>query len=308
MTVSGPVAIDTSKIWLAHEHILVDFVAADSYDPSLWNQDSVIKQMEPYLQELSNYHVDYFVDATPNFLGRDVELLQMLSHETGLQIITNTGLYGAIGDRHIPDFAKSQTAEEMAAKWIDEFKYGIDGTNIKPGFIKISVDDQESLDAIDAKLVKAAALTNLETGLTIASHTGRAKVMWPQLEILESMGVSPKSFIWVHAQEEKDFNQFIKAARAGCWISIDGFGWEIKQQIEILLFAKENDFLNSVLISHDAGWYDPQKEEQSIQPYTAIFEVVLPRLETLGFSKEEINTLIKYNPARALSISLTDEY
>ncbi|MEM6321178.1 MAG: phosphotriesterase [Bacteroidota bacterium] len=302
--ISGANRVDTSKVWLSHEHLLVDFIGADSINPTTWNRDSIIQEMLPYFKAIANHGVDYFVDATPSFLGRDIELLQRMSEESSIKIITNTGLYGAVNNKYIPQSAKAATAEELAQIWTDEFNFGINQTQIKPGFMKIGVDNTAPLEPIDAKLVKAAALTHLQTGLTIASHTGKALGMWPQLAILREHGVSPEAFIWVHAQNEQNVNEYLKAAKTGCWISLDGLGWETNYHVAKLVFAKENGFLDRILISHDAGWYDPQKKVQAVQPYTNIFEKVIPKLYEKGFSQADIDLLLKYNPAKAFAIEI----
>jgi phosphotriesterase-related protein len=157
---------------------------------------------------------------------------------------------------------------------------------------------------MDQKLVKAAAIAHLQTGLTIASHTGDAKAVWPQLKILKDMKVSPNAFIWVHAQNEKDNNNYLPAAKEGCWISLDGLAWDLEKHIEKILFAKEHKILDRILISHDAGWYDPQKQIQTIRPYTNIFKQLYPALVSKGFSNEELDLLIGNNPAKAFSMSI----
>ena len=258
--VTGPVTVSADEIWVSHEHVMVDFIGADSINPKKWDHDSVMASVIPYLRELKEHGVSYFVDATPAYLGRDVLLLEKISKNTGLTILTNTGFYGAVNNKYIPAFALAKTPHELAELWINEFKNGIEGTPIRPGFIKISVDASDSLEPIDQKLVRAAALTHLQTGLTIASHTGDAKALWPQLNILKEMNVSAGSFIWVHAQNEKDNNNYLRAAAAGCWISLDGLGWDLDKHVEKLVFAKEHRMLDRILISHDAGWYDPQKK------------------------------------------------
>ncbi len=300
--VDGSSPVDTTQIWLSHEHILVDFIGADSIQPNTWNHDAVMTEVIPYLEELKTYRVDYFVDATPAYLGRDVLLLEKLAIKSGLQIITNTGFYGARDNKFLPKYISEITADELAEKWINEFEKGIDGSSIKPGFVKIGVDTANPLDTLHQKLVKAASLTSLETGLTIASHTGKAVGLWPQLEILEEMEVSPAKFIWVHAQAEEDNNSYLKAAAMGCWISLDGLGWDMDKHLSKLVFAKENGILHRILISHDAGWYDPQKEQQSITPYTNIFTKLLPELRAQGFTEKEINLLISVNPTKAFAI------
>lgn len=303
-SVTGAVTPAPGEVWLSHEHILVDFIGADSIETKKWDHDSVINTINPYLEEVKQQNVKYFVDATPAYLGRDVLLLEKIARKTGLTIITNTGFYGATNNKYIPAFAFDKKAEELAEIWINEYKNGIEGTTVKPGFIKISVDATDSLDAMDQKLVKAAAITHLQTGLTIASHTGYAKALWPQLKILKDMNVSPQAFIWVHAQSEKDNNNYLIAAKEGCWISFDGLGWDLAKHLEKILFAKENKLLNRILISHDAGWYDPQKQTQEIKPYTNIFKELYPALVSKGFSKEELDLLKSDNPAKAFSINI----
>ena len=258
----------------------------------------------PYLEELKEFNVNYFVDATPDYLGRDVLLLEKIANKTGIRIITNTGLYGARNNKFIPEYAQEMTAEDLAQMWINEFKNGIDGTSIRPGFIKIGIDDSDSLHAMHQKLVKAAALTHLKTGLTIASHTGKAIGLWPQLDILKELGVSPEAFIWVHAQTEDNNDSYLKAAEMGCWISLDGLGWELEKHVEKLLFAKRNGILDRILISHDSGWYDPQKENQTIRPYTNIFKKLYPELKSHGFTDDEFKVLISVNPSKAFLIEV----
>lgn len=302
-TVTGTINNTSNGIWLSHEHLMVDFIGSDSIREGRWDRKEVIYTMKPYLEKLQEYNVEYFVDATPAYLGRDVKLLQKLSELTGIKIITNTGFYGARQNKFVPAFAFNMSPEELAAKWIEEYRNGIEGTSIKPGFIKIGVDPEDTLDPMHIKLVKAAGITSLETGLTIASHTGKAKGFWLQWDILKEMSVAPDKFIWVHAQNEKDNSQYNRAAEIGCWISLDGMGWETEKHIQKLEFAKKNGILDHILISHDAGWYDPENENQQIKPFITIFEDVIPALREKGFTDKELDLLIKENPASAFSIN-----
>lgn len=305
-SISGLQTVKPGEIWLSHEHIIVDFIGADSIDNTLWNRDDILKETLPHLIELKKFNVAYFVDASPQNLGRDVALLKELAHRTGLTILTNTGLYGAQNNKFIPDTAKQKSANKLAEEWLIEFKEGIEDTRIKPGFIKISVDNNDSLSSMHQKLVKAAALCHLQSGLTIASHTGKAMALWPQLEILTKLGVSAKAFVWVHAQAEEDDSNFIKAAESGCWISLDGLGWEIDKHVKKLLLAKKYGFLDQILISHDAGWYDPQKREQNIQPYTPIFKKLIPLLKAKGFTSTDIMQILSINPSKAFAINIRE--
>ncbi|HEU4861355.1 MAG TPA: hypothetical protein VFT15_16030, partial [Chitinophagaceae bacterium] len=97
-SVTGPATVSPGEIWLSHEHLLVDFIGADSIDAKRWNHDSVINATLNYLEEIKPHKVKYFVDATPAYLGRDVLLLEKIANRTGLTIITNTGFYGAVNN------------------------------------------------------------------------------------------------------------------------------------------------------------------------------------------------------------------
>lgn len=283
--------------------MLVDFIGADSINPERWNRDSVVRKVLPYLQDLKKYGVNTILDCTPSYLGKDPLLLKELSERSGIQILTNTGFYGAVGGKYLPEFAKSETPEELSKRWITEFENGIEGTGIYPGFIKISVNEAEPLSEIDQKLVRAAALTHQKTGLTIASHTGTWSTAKQEVKILQEMGVKPSEFVWVHAQAERDFDNYLEAAKQGVWISWDGIGWEIDSYVERLLFAKEKGILENILISHDAGWYDPAKPGGGdFQPFTNIFEKLIPMLGERGFTEDDWDVLLKENPKSAFFI------
>jgi phosphotriesterase-related protein len=139
----------------------------------------------PGMQDLCRLHTAY--------QGRDPELLARLSQASGLHILTNTGLYGSAGGRYIRDFAFSATAEDLAARWTSEFQAGIPPAGIRPALIKIGVD-LDPLSKMNSKLVSAAALTHLRTGLVIASHTGDGVAAMAQLNLVKSHGVSPSAF------------------------------------------------------------------------------------------------------------------
>lgn len=303
MTVNGPLDAQQTGTWLHHEHILVDFIGADSTGPHRWNRDSVTAMMLPALKTAKAAGVVTFVDATPNFLGRDVGILQTLSEKSGMQIITNTGLYG-YNYKHLPAYTREETAEELAQRWIAEFENGIDGTEVKPGFIKISVNASDPLEPMDAKLVKAAALTHLKTGLVILCHTGPALGVYPQLRILKEVGVSPEAFVWVHAQQEENMEEYLKLARTGIWIALDGVPWAYEAHLEKLLFARESGILDQILISHDGGWYEAGKSEQTLQPFTTITNQLVPDLQKAGFSDEEVMQLLQENPKSAFALQV----
>ena len=303
MSVNGPVSRANAGFILEHEHILVDFSGADEYDPEGWNDDSVSVKVLPYLKEAITMGCGTLIDATPQFLGRDVSLLKNLSDRSGLNIITNTGLYGAVDRKFLPEYALGANTRQLADIWIQEFKKGIEGTNIKPGFIKISVNPG-SLGDVERKLVEAACITHKATGLTIASHTGPAIPAFEELEILKKYQIDPSAFIWVHAQNEEDWGLCVEAARKGAWVAFDGLNEEnVAEYIERINFMKKNGVINRMLISHDAGWYDPdQPGGGEFRPFNTAFKILIPNLAEEGYSQQEIDQIFMINPFEAFAV------
>jgi len=305
MTVRGFVDVNDLGRTLIHEHVLVDFIGAADYNQERWEDEDVIRVVLPFLMEVKAARCRTFVDCTPAYLGRDVRMLRELSVRSGLHIITNTGYYGGSDNKYLPAHAFSETADQLAERWVSEYTNGIEGSDIKPGFIKTSIN-KGHLTAISQKLIRASARCHLRTGLTIASHTGPATPAFEAIDILREEGVSPEAFIWVHAQEEKDWSRYVAAARAGAWVSLDNVSDDsVEAYVDRVLFLKKEMCLHRVLLSHDAGWYDPAKAGGgTLRGYTTLFVKLIPELKRRGMTVGEVDQLIRDNPAGAFRVGI----
>jgi phosphotriesterase-related protein len=275
---------------LVHEHVLVDFVGADYIQPGRYDGDEVFRIARPKLEELSRLGCRRLLDCTPNFLGRDPALLARLSDAASLEIWSNTGLYGAGNHKFLPGFVRSETAAQLAKRWLAETR-----ESWRPRFIKIGVN-RSPIDELDRKLVRAAAITSRETGLTIASHTGDGAAAVEQLEIITAERVSPTKFVWVHAQNERNHELHAKVARAGAWVEFDGIGPKtIEFHLQCVRFLAAKGLQSRTLVSQDSGWYhvgEPKGGE--FRGYTYLYSHFLPRLEPA-----QIPVLMWENPRAA---------
>ncbi|ULQ52681.1 phosphotriesterase family protein [Flavihumibacter fluvii] len=299
-TVSGPLPVAAMGKTLVHEHVLVDFIGAGQINDQRWDRSTVIKKVLPYIRAAKQLGINTMFDCTPAYLGRDPLLLKALADSTGMNFLTNTGLYGAVNNKYLPAYAFTETARQLADRWIREAEAGIDGTGIRPGFIKIGVGDS-LLTPLHRKLVEAAAMTHLRTGLTICSHTGPAIAAFDEIKVLQHMGVDPAAFVWVHAQAEKDLGALVKAAKSGAWISLDGIGWgDVSEYLPKISALKDAGLLRKVLISHDAGWYKPgEYDGGDFNGFTNISQQLFPALLSKGYTQKDLDTLLIINPARA---------
>jgi phosphotriesterase-related protein len=312
-TIRGLIPAKQMGLSLIHEHVFLDWAGALKMNPAAWNNDSATAVILPYLRAMQKYGVKTILECTPNYIGRNPRLLARLADSTGLQILTNTGYYGARWDLHIPTSALRENVDQIAQHWIEEYEQGIEGTGIRPGFIKIGVDGDSTLSAIDERLVRAAARTHLRTGLSIVAHTGPDQLALRQVEILAEEGVALQAWVWTHAQGGTDAVR-AQLARQGAWISLDGLGWvnpaerngdstALMNYVNAILYLKKTDLLHRLLLSHDAGWYTHGEPGGGrFQPYTLIFTHLLPLLRQYGVTEQEIEQVLVQNPQEAYGI------
>jgi len=303
LTVRGPVAPEELGTTLVHEHVLVDFIGARQVDPSRYDADEVFAAALPHLVAVRERGCRSLFEATPAYLGRDPSLLARLSEASGLNLVTNTGYYGAAEDKHVPAHAYEETASELAGRWTREFREGIEGTGIRPGFLKLGVD-KGPLSEIDRKLVEAGALCHLDTGLTVSVHTGDGEAALDILATLKGHGVAPSAYVWIHAQNEEDREIHVRAASEGAWVEFDGVGWgPMDGHLDAVMDVAERGHLEKILVSQDSGWYHVgEPGGGTYRPYTALFDDFLPALEERGLTPAQLETLLVRNPGRAFAV------
>lgn len=302
ITVNGPLNAGKLGFTLTHEHVMVDFIGADKASPDRYEADEVFNTALPFLRSARERGCTALVDCTPAYLGRNVQLLQRLAAASGLHILSNTGYYGAAKEKYLPADVHTATPQQLAARWIAEWKQGIEGTGIRPGFIKTGTD-KAPLTPAQQKIIAAAAITHLATGLTIGVHTGNGAAAVEQLEILQKHGVLPSAKIWIHAQSEPDAAYHITAAQQGGWVSFDGVSpSSVDRHITCLQNMKREGLLKQTLVSHDAGWYHVgEPQGGNFRDYNCIFDTFIPAMRQHGFTQQEINTVFIKNPARAFA-------
>lgn len=314
VTVTGAITPRQMGVSLIHEHVMSTFGQPPALAPA-YDTQKLFAQVVPYLKKIKSLGCQTIVECTAAYFGRAPETLRQLAQQADLQILTNTGYYGAADDRYVPKHAYAETAEALAGRWTNEWLHGIDGTDIRPGFIKTAVDGG-TLSEIDAKLVRAAAKTHLQTGLTTACHTGdNREALMDSLDILAEEGVSPRAWIWTHAHQVASADVLWPAARRGVWISLDGVRLEptaagelasgpiIEKHLQFLTALKQEGYLSQVLISHDGNSF-PSSSSDTIRPYDAIFTHLVPMLLRQGFTQQEIDQLLISNPQRAFTVRI----
>jgi glycoprotein endo-alpha-1,2-mannosidase len=305
MTVAGPQSARGLGKSLAHEHVVCDFRGARLETREPLDEEAVSSLMLPRLREVVERGFRGFFDCTPAYIGRHPRVLRRLAEASGLWIVTNTGYYGAAGDKFLPAHVFTETADQLAERWRAEWRDGIEGTGIRPGFIKIGVDPGP-LSEVDRKLAVAAARAHLQTGLAIACHTGEGTAALQVLEAVTGEGASAEALIVVHADGIGDGAVRERLAEAGAWVELDGVGGRpTSQHVEMVLALVRRGFALRLLLSHDAGWYEsgkPGGAPEKVRPFTALTDQLEPALLEAGLTPDVLRGILEENPASAYRV------
>jgi phosphotriesterase-related protein len=261
---------------LVHEHVLVDFRSRADQLSTGYDSNVVFQIVKPHLEEIKRLGCVRFQDCTPEYIGRNPSLLRKLADATGIEIWTNTGWYAARDRRYLPPEAATESAAQIAKRWVRELERGVDG--VKPRFVKIGVN-RAPLHELDRKIVHAAALCSRETGTTVASHTGGGgAAAIEQLDIFTGAKANAAKFVWVHADGEKDHSFHEKVAKAGAWVEFDHVSeGNLDFHLESVRFMAARGLLGRTLISQDTGYYRPGEPNGGpFKPYSYIYTGFLP--------------------------------
>lgn len=303
-TIKGPIEVDALGFVLPHEHLFTDLRGPQVPDYAQGEPAAVVKVVEPYLAEAYEAGVSALVECSTLGVGRNLSVLRSLAEVTPIHIIAPTGVYR---DAYIPENLREINEHGLAELWTTELTEGIEGTSIRAGFIKLAMSE-DGPTVLEIRNLKAAVKASQNTGAVIASHTIGGKVARKEMDVLEKEGLDLHRFIWIHAQTEPDISILKDAARRGAYLELDSVGAPYQSQTELLETAIaliEAGFADRLLLSHDAGWYNPADRdglpEEGFRGYTALTRDFLPELLKRGIREEQVQLITVNNTAKAFA-------
>lgn len=303
-TVGGDIPIDTLGLILPHEHLFVDLRGPLTPGYGLGDPQEVAALVKPYLDAAQAAGVTAMVECSTLGVGRNVQVLAHLASLTPIHIIAPTGVYR---EALVPPSMRDLSAEQLAANWIADLTKGMDGTDIRAGWIKIAMSD-DGPTPLEARILQAAAQASRHTGAVVGSHTIGGRAAREALDILEASNMNMHRFIWIHTQSEPDIAVHIEAAQRGVYIEYDAIGISDEQDEAMLNAVVEvlaAGYGDHILLSHDAVVYEAGhpggRPPTGSRGYTALIETFLPALRSRGVSEADITRMTVTNPARAFA-------
>ncbi len=317
-TVTGPVDASELGTTLIHEHLRTQDEAVHAQWPSAGAAGGIpergLEAGEDYDAAIEaasaaiELGVKTICDPTAMFLGRDVEFMRRVAEQTGLQVVPCTGIYTY---DHLPQFFVSRTPEQIADMFVADIEQGIQGTDIKAGFIKCAADEPGVNENVE-KVHRAAAKAHLRTGAPIMAHSRPLSDTAPrQIEIFEEEGVDLTRVQIAHCGDSPDPDYIESLIDKGVWVGLDRYGLEMylpyDQRQAATLALLERGYANRVFLSADScasiDWFPAEVIAQLIEAGAAkdwdiriTHQRVIPDLKEAGVSDEQIETIMVANP------------
>src|SRR3954466_9345324 len=166
-TTAGAAAASELGKTLIHEHFRGRDEAVAHQWPHVYDEDEEWRLSIEQANAVKEHGVATIVEPTGRLLGRNVDLLRRIAEETGLNIVSCTGIYTY---DHLPHFFENRDADAMAELFVHDIEQGIQGTDIKAAFIKCAADAPGVTENIE-KVHRAAARASKQTGAPISGIT-----------------------------------------------------------------------------------------------------------------------------------------
>jgi predicted metal-dependent phosphotriesterase family hydrolase len=323
-TVTGQIPEDALGRTMMHEHLaprgpMVEMPGRQPFLPS-----QTIEVMEREIGMLRNLGVATVVDVTPYGKGREPHVLRELASRTGMNVVAATGFYK---EPACPAFAHQASTAELARFMIREIESGLDGTDVKPGIIKVGTS-KGTITATERKILVAAAQAHRETGLPITTHTTLGTMGREQVDLLLDNGVDPARVVIGHSDLNREPGYHLEILKTGATIGFDTIGKErfhyrrhheagyhryaylleeyhvsdddrLKALVELL----RQGYASQIVLSSDILWSEGLANQATIGSwgYSYLCQRFLPRLLDAGVSADAIDTLLSANPRAVLS-------
>lgn len=273
-------------------------------------RSAVIKEMEFFKQVGGGTIVE---NSSVGLRNKDQHLfLKKLSEETGVHIISGTGFY--VANSHSSSTLNLEV-EVMETMMKEDLLTGICGTNIKCGLIG-EIGCSWPLHGFEKRVLQAAASVQEQVHCPTIIHPGRNSKAPPEILriFLEAGGrVNQTAIAHLERTIYKE-SELLELAEQGCYCEFDLFGTEISyyqcaedldmpsdaQRIALIHYLTQQGFLSKIVVSHDIHTKH-RLMNYGGHGYSHILVNVVPYMLRRGFTQDDIDRFLLYNPRELLA-------
>lgn len=276
---------------LTHEHMTIDLSPGDLGTTSF---DSLLRDLK------MAYHcgVRNVIDLTNQSMGRDPEYVQRLMDATGMNIILSTGYYL---ERYIRNYIEDVAVSELSQQAVNDLTCGIGDSGLCAGVIGEIAWQHEGPSECEKKAWEAMSTAALETGAVVSTHPSRGIQQIPQAEYLIGLGIRPEKIVIGHIEFYPDDAALKSLLGKGVYIGLDMIGKlgraRDEYRADTVRKVKDWGFLSQLTLSLDICRTEDLRTTGGYG-YVHLFETFLPMLKERGITQNDIEMMLKANPAR----------
>ncbi len=330
-TILGPVPAQALGVTLMHEHVVPRAqIPAPRNKPPFAPRVSV----DDYIRELRYIHATYavrsIVDCTPRRSPEELDVVERIASETGLNVVVATGCmkeqYYHASRANVSNFWAYQLSSEAIADVLErEICDGINGTTHRAGVIKVGTS-KERITEPEERVLRGAARAHKRTGAPITTHATLGTMGADQARIFQEEGADMRRVIIGHSDLNHSPTYHEGILRRGASVGFDTIGKQRfdytrpetaglnrfefeKEQYAVLDSARLRTLLELLLRGHeqqivlsmDLGEIDENPTTFAAWGYAYLFARFLPMLRDAGVSAETERQLMVDTPRRILS-------
>jgi phosphotriesterase-related protein len=313
-TVLGTIDAADMGMTLGHEHLRFVTDAVRFSWPQRYDEESELQIAVAAIERATAHGVRTIIDPTAMNAGRDVRFQARVAQAAGVHVVACTGIYTF---DHLPMYFDFRSTDDMADHFVEDIQQGIQGTDVRAGFIKTAADAQGVNPAVE-KVHRAAARASVRSGAPVMSHShpaaGNGHV---QARILAEEGADLTRVQICHYGDTTDVDDIERLLETGVYVGLDRFGSfrapYTAERTDVVEELIRRGHIERLILSHDycpvIDWY-PDEEIARIRAEAAkvgwsmslVFEEVVPALVERGALDEDgVRTLFVDNPRRWLT-------
>ncbi len=300
-TVRGDLDTADLGFTLMHEHVFL--LSHDLYAsyPQLFDRDAEIERAAALLDEAYEHGVRTIVDLTTVDLGRDIGLVAAAAERTRMQIVVATGVH-----LNPPGYFQRRNPDPIVELYLGDLNEGIAGTGIRAGAIKIATEECTPENEFQ---LRVAAMAHRATGTPLMTHSNPTIGSGAdQQRVFAEEGVDLERVVIGHSGDTTDVDYLSGLMDRGSTIGMDRFGAPIgastAERIETIAELCRRGYAGRMVLSHDTSCHFngvlPEVLAQRMPEwhFLLIPDRVLPELERLGVTEEQVRAMMVDNPRR----------
>ncbi len=304
-TVTGAIESNQIGYTLVHEHLKVRYEVILFQFPQISEPKTELDAAVESVKQAYARGIQMICDCTIPGLGRDINFISDVAKSTDLRILVGTGFYTL---NELPPHFRNRSMDYMANIFTREVEDGIQGTKIKPAFLKCCTDWQGITPDVE-KTIRAVARAHLKTGVPIVTHSNPRNMSGLlQQDIFEQEGVDLRAVQIGHSGDTDNIDYLVRIAKRGSFLGMDRYGFHYLStptRNRVIVQMSELGFANKMMLSHDKpcimdSWTEETNKMSFAQSesLTYIPDEVIPELKKTGISDQQITQMMQDNVRR----------